>query len=35
MTPSTLSLLQRFHEVLGHPALTEDVLKDPLADNVT
>jgi pimeloyl-ACP methyl ester carboxylesterase len=31
MTPRTLSLLQRFREVLGLPALTDDVLEDPLA----
>ncbi len=31
MSPHTLSLLQRFHEVLGLPKVTGDVLEDPLA----
>lgn len=31
MSPRTLSLLQRFHEVLQVAPLTEDVLDDPLA----
>lgn len=30
MSPRTLSMLQRFHEVLGQPPLTDDVLEDPL-----
>jgi pimeloyl-ACP methyl ester carboxylesterase len=30
MSPHTLSLLQRFHEVLGLPPVTADVLTDPL-----
>lgn len=30
MSPRTLSMLQRFHEVLGVPPLTDDVLEDPL-----
>jgi pimeloyl-ACP methyl ester carboxylesterase len=32
MSPQTLSLLQRFHEVLGLPPFTEDVPADPLAE---
>lgn len=31
MSPRTLSLLQRFHEVLGLPPVTSDVSSDPLA----
>jgi tellurite resistance protein len=31
MSPHTLSLLQRFHEVLGLAPVTGDVLEDPLA----
>ncbi len=31
MSPRTLSLLQRFAEVLGLPPVTEDVTEDPLA----
>ncbi len=30
MSPRTLSLMQRFREVLGLPPLTADVLEDPL-----
>ncbi|MCW1918057.1 DUF3141 domain-containing protein [Rhodobacter sp. KR11] len=31
MSPRTLAMLQRFHEVLGLAPLTEDVIADPLA----
>jgi hypothetical protein len=31
MSPTTLSLLQRFHQVLGLPPMTDDVLQDPLS----
>jgi hypothetical protein len=31
MSPTTLSLLQRFHHVLGLPPMTDDVLEDPLS----
>ncbi|MCB1486449.1 MAG: DUF3141 domain-containing protein [Bauldia sp.] len=31
MTPRTLAMLQRFHQVLGLPPVTEDILVDPLA----
>jgi pimeloyl-ACP methyl ester carboxylesterase len=34
MSPQTLSLLQRFHEVLGLPPFTEDVASDPLVEPV-
>ncbi|MCF1710798.1 DUF3141 domain-containing protein [Tabrizicola sp. J26] len=30
MTPHTLELLQRFHDVLGLPPITADILEDPL-----
>lgn len=35
MSPRTLSLLQRFHEVLGVPPLTGDVTEDPLSVSAT
>ncbi|GGH48385.1 DUF3141 domain-containing protein [Frigidibacter albus] len=31
MSPRTLTMLQRFHEVLGVPALTQNVTEDPLS----
>ncbi|MEM6421066.1 MAG: DUF3141 domain-containing protein [Pseudomonadota bacterium] len=31
MSPNTVSLLQRFREVLGQPVMTEDIEEDPLA----
>jgi len=31
MSPRTLTMLQRFHEVLGVPALTRNVTEDPLS----
>jgi len=31
MSPRTLSLLQRFHEVLGVPPLSQNVTEDPLS----
>lgn len=31
MSPTTLSLLQRFHQVLGLPPMTDDILQDPLS----
>jgi hypothetical protein len=34
MAPSTLDMLQRFHRVLELPPVTDDVLKDPLANRV-
>ena len=30
MAPHTLAMLQRFHDVLGLPQVTADILKDPL-----
>jgi len=35
MAPRTLEMLQKFHAVLGLPAITEDVSHDPLDDDET
>jgi pimeloyl-ACP methyl ester carboxylesterase len=32
MSPRTLSMLQRFHQVLDLPPVTEDILADPMTD---